>query len=540
MTQIHDDSNIDLSKLEDTYEILSTLHHDSASTTYLARHRELGRDVTISVVHMPGGGENNTLTHFASDARLLATSRHESIVPVLEGRWLDDDTFAVARVLARGSSLAKAVQEKGQFSLPRVAETLEQVHQGLQWARESGVIHRNVTADSVGYQQGSGRVMMSLGLATLPMDSLPDACSDCRTIGALAWTMLAGRSYDAATTDDKTLAELRPGLSPEVISETEALLACENGGETRDIAAYIAMLRTAKEVLPPPTVAPAAIAPRQPWVAAVERAPAVPVGSPAPADQPVIVRSRFRSPITAALVVAVLIVVAAIAFLRWRSADRSQVASGDIDRTQVASGDRTSPMEAAPPPLPAGSARPPAPTVDSSLIMSRPVPMTATPYPTPMPSTAMQPTPPSAVASSTPLTARPTPVVTPPDTTVPKPVRDTVPSNPDDPCNSDNGGDQRACFNAAIAKQDVELNRVYGDVIAAMRRRANVGDTDPDPESVRKLRAAQRQWVAERDTECRRRGEGREGARWAQSRAACFSELSAERTRQLAQMRDTP
>jgi uncharacterized protein YecT (DUF1311 family) len=380
--------------------------------------------------------------------------------------------------------------------------------------------------------------MMSLGLATLPMDSLPDACGDARTIGALAWSMLTGRSYDAATTDDKTLADLRPGLSSEVIAETEALLACENGSEAGDIAAFISMLRTAKET---PLVA------QQPWAAPVERAAAVPVGSPAPAEQAVIVRRRTRSPIAAALVVAALVIVAAMAFLKWRGADRSHVASGDVDTTAVASGDRTSPMEATPPPLPAGSARPPAPTIDSSMIVTTPTPMSVTPYPTPLPTsaqptTAIAPSPSTVqpmptVASSTPLPARPAPVVT-PDTTVTKPVRDTVPSNPTDPCNSDNAGDQRACFNAALAKNDVELNRVYGDVIASMRRRANVGDSDPDPESVRELRAAQRRWISERDAECRRRGEGSEGARWAQSRAACFAELSAERTRQLAQMRD--
>src|SRR5262245_15793248 len=165
MTEHPDTSSNDLSKLEDTYEILSTLQEDRASATYLARHKELGRDVTITVVHMPDGGANNTLTHFASDARLLSSARHENIVPVIEGRWLNDATFAVVRVLARGTTLAETLTESGAFSQERAAETLEQVSQGLQWARESGIVHRTVDSETVGFQQGSGRVMMSLGLS---------------------------------------------------------------------------------------------------------------------------------------------------------------------------------------------------------------------------------------------------------------------------------------------------------------------------------------------------------------------------------------
>jgi uncharacterized protein YecT (DUF1311 family) len=547
-------SNIDLSKLEDTYEILSRLHDDASSSTYLARHRELGRDVTITVVHVPDGGEHNTLTHFASDARLLSTARHEHIIPVLEGRWLGEDTFAVVRVLARATSLRETITQEGPMPLPRVSETLAQVHEALEWARQTGVVHRNVTADTIGFQQGSGRVMMSLSLAPLHMDALPDACSDGRTIGALAWSMMTGRPFESATTDDRTLADLRPGLSADVIEETETLLTCKDGGEPRDVRAYIELLATAPErvVTAPVSATIAESTTATPIAARSVAAPTIPVGVPERTDQAVVVRSRFRSPVAAALVVAVLIVVAAVALLKWRSSDRTQLAGGDIDQSAVATEGRTSPMEAPPPSLPPGSAQPPKPVIDSMAIMMTPVPMPAYPSSTPAgsnpalttrpstttpaPTTAapvVTPTMPTGVTPATPVTV-PKPDSVNPDT----PVRDTTPRSSTNPCASTDPGNQRVCFNAALARQDVELNRMYGDVIAAMRRRANVADTDPDPENVRELRSMQRTWIAERDAECRRRGEGREGPRWAESRAQCFAELSAQRTRELAQIRD--
>jgi uncharacterized protein YecT (DUF1311 family) len=85
-----------------------------------------------------------------------------------------------------------------------------------------------------------------------------------------------------------------------------------------------------------------------------------------------------------------------------------------------------------------------------------------------------------------------------------------------------------------IDRNDAALNAVYGDLVSAMRRRASSAPGDPDPPEVQRLRARQRAWLATRDTECRRRGRGREGRLWAPSRAQCLAELSATRERELS------
>src|SRR2546423_1801213 len=128
----------DLSKLADTYDILTELSTDGdgRSVTYLGRHRELGRDVAITVVSVPGG-----------------------------------------------------------------------------------------------------RVRLAVGWSELPVDSLPDACTDARTIGELAHTMLTGEVGRGES--DKSLAELRPDLPPAIVEQTEALLRCRAGGMPRDIAEYL-------------------------------------------------------------------------------------------------------------------------------------------------------------------------------------------------------------------------------------------------------------------------------------------------------------
>jgi serine/threonine protein kinase/uncharacterized protein YecT (DUF1311 family) len=102
------------------------------------------------------------------------------------------------------------------------------------------------------------------------------------------------------------------------------------------------------------------------------------------------------------------------------------------------------------------------------------------------------------------------------------------------PCNSPALADQRACLATAIERSDAGLNQTYSDVVAAMRQRANTAPSDPDPPEVQRLRAVQRDWLARRDAECRRRGRGREGPLWATARAQCLEEFSANRSRELS------
>ncbi|MGI8619747.1 MAG: lysozyme inhibitor LprI family protein [Gemmatimonadaceae bacterium] len=103
-------------------------------------------------------------------------------------------------------------------------------------------------------------------------------------------------------------------------------------------------------------------------------------------------------------------------------------------------------------------------------------------------------------------------------------------------CASPAVADQRRCLLSLLSQYDVSLNSAYRDVIQRMRRNAGVAAGEPDPASVRELRAAQRSWLVYRDQECRRRTRSREGELWAPVRARCLGELSDVRAAVLRAM----
>lgn len=101
-------------------------------------------------------------------------------------------------------------------------------------------------------------------------------------------------------------------------------------------------------------------------------------------------------------------------------------------------------------------------------------------------------------------------------------------------CSSPTAENQSECIRVSIASVDARLNRIYRALITEMRRQESVAPGANDPPSVQKLRISQRTWLVYRDSECRKRGRGKEGALWARPRARCLGEFSARRANELA------
>jgi hypothetical protein len=250
-----DEFSPDLGGLEPDYQIQTELRHSRRSRTFLARHLGLNRDVTIQVLGTPGNSNDNSLTLFASDARTLSVIRHPNVVPVLEARWLAGGAFAVVRPRVRGMVIDEIVATEGPLAASRVAAALGQVTSAVAWARDNGIVHRGLSGDSVRFQQGSGRVLVEMDFVPLgPGGGVPDAYDDARTIGQLAFEMLAGRRVNDAT--GVPLAELRPDLPSRVFRELSTAMNADRRAASADpniLIGYLVAVSDASFIARPPS-----------------------------------------------------------------------------------------------------------------------------------------------------------------------------------------------------------------------------------------------------------------------------------------------
>jgi uncharacterized protein YecT (DUF1311 family) len=487
-----------LSKLENKFQILTELHRSRESTTYLARNLELNRDVTITVVRAKDASP--FVNAFASDAEILKTKRHPNVIPVLDGIWLDDRTFALVRARVRGSTLDQTVSAVGTMPQPRIAAALEELTNALIWARDAGVTNRCIEPETFIFQQNTGRVLIGF-------EPSPLIAGDAETIDTIARTL--------------------------------------NGGAPFDTASYIARLGT-----PPLTSTPKAAMAAEPVATA-------PVARGAAVIHRTNQGMSFGARVLATFVVIAAIIVGAVLFIRHRDAERleanarrlQQDVGGDVSPSSAfdTAAAYSAPYPTIVPSVPA----PPPPNVDSigrenerriaeakaqaramtSVYSSPYTPYTpASPYPsstypstTPLPSTSLPTPATSGSTSTTPPAASTTPV----DTMVRPRIDSTGRLELLDPCGSPVTSDQAQCLATAIGKADAGINGVFQQLVAALRRQAGVAEGDPDPMSVDELRSAQRHWRQEREESCRPVGAG--SAFYGRERSACYTDRSATR-----------
>lgn len=243
-TQLPD--NITLDALSDRYEIIGELGGRHAVRAFIARRKDSGADVLVSVYRQPPGDEGNSLNHLASDANRLAELSHPNLVPVHEACWLGNDTLALVTDRIRHPTLEELlIRRNEEFSCPRVAMLLRDINGALEWARDARIVHRHIDPSSIFVQPGSDRVTLAFVLRPLPLAEMPGAEDDARTIAALARAMLT-RSVADPERDQLPLGELRPGLPDRLIAQTEQLLHPDANERTPDVSEYVATVAMAE------------------------------------------------------------------------------------------------------------------------------------------------------------------------------------------------------------------------------------------------------------------------------------------------------
>jgi len=208
------------------------------------RRDDTGR-VIIEIVRSPEGDESHALDHVASDTKLLSTLRHRRLVPILEGRWVGDDAFAVVREQVDDPSVADLLARGDPFTNVRTAAILREVHGLLQWAREHDVVHRRVTTDRVFLEPTSDRVRVEFAAGPLQRVRAMDATTeDVQTVVRLAVAMLSGRRSEE--NEEQSFAELRSDLPERLHEETERLL--REPSTDHDLTLYLALIGMADPV----------------------------------------------------------------------------------------------------------------------------------------------------------------------------------------------------------------------------------------------------------------------------------------------------
>jgi len=115
---------------------------------YLARQLSLERDVAVKIVSSPSDASSELLTRFEKETMVLASFTSPYIVPVLASGTVATSPDTVLRWLAMeylpGGDLADWIKQKGPPPIPLGTRWFEQALQGLLYAHDQFVVHRDL------------------------------------------------------------------------------------------------------------------------------------------------------------------------------------------------------------------------------------------------------------------------------------------------------------------------------------------------------------------------------------------------------------
>lgn len=196
------------------YRVLRALGTGGMSTIYLGEQRSLRRQVAIKVMLPEALGDETSRKRFENEARTIARLEHPHIVGIHEvGRTRDDLPFYVMPYLPRGHLGQRDVTG----DQARIRAILTALLSALAYAHARGVIHRDVKAENVLFDEaerplladfgialrrGYGSRVTSTGMAVGSTAYMApeqargeevDFRADLYSVGVLAWEMLTGK-----------------------------------------------------------------------------------------------------------------------------------------------------------------------------------------------------------------------------------------------------------------------------------------------------------------------------------------------------------
>lgn len=165
------------------YRIVSQLGRGGMAVVYLAVQESLDRQVAIKIMRPSSTLDEAQAVRFENEARVIAKLEHPGIVGIHEvGRTLDGDLYYVMPYLANGDLGERDYRndEDGLIALLRV------LLDALDYAHARGIVHRDVKAENVLFDNADRPQLADFGIALSRRNGEPRVTSDGFALGSSA------------------------------------------------------------------------------------------------------------------------------------------------------------------------------------------------------------------------------------------------------------------------------------------------------------------------------------------------------------------
>ena len=131
------------------YELIEEVGRGAMGVVFRARDPLIGRSVAVKTLRLDdvrqGKDDPEVLERFQNEIRAAGRLAHPNIVVIHDaGADAEAGLFYITMELVQGRSLAKMLEEKQAFPIPRVLRIMEQACRALDYAHHNHIVHRDI------------------------------------------------------------------------------------------------------------------------------------------------------------------------------------------------------------------------------------------------------------------------------------------------------------------------------------------------------------------------------------------------------------
>jgi len=167
-----------------TFKLLEPLGVGTVGTVYRAESPDIDRPVAIKLLHPTISHDPNIVDRFQREITIMERLNHPHIVRNYGGGRMDGQYFYAMQLLDRGT-LKERLQKHGPLPWAQAAAFSAQIASALQHAHNHGIIHRDLKASNLFFDDQSRLLLGDFGIARDTHEA--DVTGDGITVGTYAY-----------------------------------------------------------------------------------------------------------------------------------------------------------------------------------------------------------------------------------------------------------------------------------------------------------------------------------------------------------------
>lgn len=167
-----------------TFKLLEPLGVGTVGTVYRAESPDIDRPVAVKLLHPTIAHDENVVDRFQREIVIMERLNHPHIVRNYGGGLMDGQYFYAMQLLNRGS-LKERLDRAGPLPWAQAAAFSAQIASALQHAHNHGIIHRDLKASNLFFDEKGAIVLGDFGIARDTHEA--DVTADGITVGTYAY-----------------------------------------------------------------------------------------------------------------------------------------------------------------------------------------------------------------------------------------------------------------------------------------------------------------------------------------------------------------